>query len=516
MGRKALALAAVLFALLHSAGPGSAADQPVHLLAPPHGANLPVMGTTLQWTAPNGATQQHLQVAPKSLDGPGIDTLLEGQVTSFLVPAPPSWYGLLPDMTYVWRVRASAANTALDANSPLWSPWTERTFRTPMATTSSVRQTSPAHDASVPNVRPSLQWSAPNALFYFELQLSTDPTFTTDPATATAAVYSALVHGGVTAPPNSYQPPADAPLQPNALYHWRVRPRVQGDGTPLPWTSTFTFTTAAPPPEAPLWLKRVNQHRASAGLAPVTSNSGWTEGCRKHAEYMVKARSLGHSEDPGSPWASADGAACGAVANVAAGSGSQPLTPPSDADVIDTWMTGPFHGLGLVDPRLTQLAYGRHDERGPAGYRWAAALDVLRGLGAGSGAVYPVTWPGPLGSTDLTAYRAPEYPDPLASCAGFTLPAGLPILVQLGPVGAPVQVTSSTLSVGGRLLEHCVFSEASYVHGDGAAQQLGRSVLGSRGAVVVMPRHPLERGQRYAVAVVTSTQTVSWEFSTAP
>ncbi|MSQ10253.1 MAG: CAP domain-containing protein [Dehalococcoidia bacterium] len=378
IGQKALAVAAVLLALMRSAETGGAADQPAQLRSPPEGASISEFGTTLQWTVPGGITQQHLQVAPKSPVGPGIDTLLAGQVTSFVVPAPPGWYGLLPDMTYVWRVRTSAANTGLDANSPLWSPRAERTFRTPMATTSSVRQTSPANGASVPNVRPNLQWSAPNSLFYFELQLSIDSTFTTDSATATAAIYSALVHGGVAAPPNSYQPPADAPLQPNALYHWRVRPRVQGDGTPLPWISTFTFTTAAPPPDAPLWLKRVNQHRASAGLPPVTNNSGWAEGCRKHAEYMVKSRTIGHSEDPGSPWASPDGVACGAAANVAAGSGGVPLLPPTDADVIDAWMTGPSHGLGLVDPRLTQLAYGRHDERGLAGYRWAAALDVLR------------------------------------------------------------------------------------------------------------------------------------------
>ncbi|MSQ10254.1 MAG: hypothetical protein EXR52_04530 [Dehalococcoidia bacterium] len=52
----------------------------------------------------------------------------------------------------------------------------------------------------------------------------------------------------------------------------------------------------------------------------------------------------------------------------------------------------------------------------------------------------------------------------------------------------------STLSVGGRPLEHCVFSEASYSNADGTAQQLGRSVLGSRGVVVVIPGHPLEQG----------------------
>ena len=66
----------------------------------------------------------------------------------------------------------------------------------------------------------------------------------TDPETATDAVWHNLIHGGITSPPNSWQTPE---LEPGAQYYWEVRPRVQGDGTPVDWSKTFEFRTSPPP-----------------------------------------------------------------------------------------------------------------------------------------------------------------------------------------------------------------------------------------------------------------------------
>ena len=62
-----------------------------------------------------------------------------------------------------------------------------------------------------------------------------------------------LRHGGATAPPRSYTVPSGFPLQPATTYHWRVRPRVQGDGTPVAWSEVFTFVTqgGSAPPASP-------------------------------------------------------------------------------------------------------------------------------------------------------------------------------------------------------------------------------------------------------------------------
>ena len=31
------------------------------------------------------------------------------------------------------------------------------------------------------------------------------------------------------------------PLEAGEIYYWRVRPRIQGDGDPLPWSATYVF-----------------------------------------------------------------------------------------------------------------------------------------------------------------------------------------------------------------------------------------------------------------------------------
>lgn len=57
---------------------------------------------------------------------------------------------------------------------------------------------------------------------------------------AVASVWHNLVHGGVSNPLNSWLTPQ---LQANTTYYWRVRPRVQGDGTPVAWSSGWSFRT---------------------------------------------------------------------------------------------------------------------------------------------------------------------------------------------------------------------------------------------------------------------------------
>jgi hypothetical protein len=152
-------------------------------------------------------------------------------------------YVMLPGMTYTWRVRTTAATTFIDENSPLWGPWSQPfSFRTRTAFSSTIIAVAPADGSAVTSLTPVLRWdNADRGVFYYEVQLSTDSSFDTNPATATAMIYWPLLHGGATNPPNSYAIPASAPLQPALTYYWRVRPRIQGDGSPVAWSSTFSF-----------------------------------------------------------------------------------------------------------------------------------------------------------------------------------------------------------------------------------------------------------------------------------
>ncbi|MSQ10744.1 MAG: hypothetical protein EXR52_07045 [Dehalococcoidia bacterium] len=218
-------------------------NQPL-AVGPADGAVLPNLSPTLNWETPAGAAQVHLQVIPANNDGPGLNLIIAA-AQSFGIPAPPDWFGMLPGMGYTWRVRTTTSSAFAPESDPSWGPWSERiVFRTPSPSSSIVALVSPADGATTTNVTPSLRWSSASAqLFYWEVQISRDPAFETNPAKAIASVYQNLVHGGLTTPANSYAVPSSAPLESRAVYYWRVRPRVQGDGTPVVWTPARMFKT---------------------------------------------------------------------------------------------------------------------------------------------------------------------------------------------------------------------------------------------------------------------------------
>ena len=113
--KKTLTLLAVaVIALLASTPSAYSRPEAPSLLTPFNGARMQTFSPTLRWSVPEGAmvTQVHFQVIPYQRDGPGVDLILSPNQGEFTLPAPPDWYGLLPDMSYNWRVRASDATTS--------------------------------------------------------------------------------------------------------------------------------------------------------------------------------------------------------------------------------------------------------------------------------------------------------------------------------------------------------------------------------------------------------------------
>ncbi len=207
-------------------------------------------------SVPTGTTQQKRLITPANNDGPVI-TLLRNLESSFIVPAPQIGVGnyiLLPDMTYTWTEWSSNKPTALDWNSPEWdqvqawpniflpNPPVEIKIKTPKRFSDGITLTS----LGTTNDRtPILTWSNVDPdVFYYEVQVSKDSSFNTDPSTASAMVYWELRHGGVTKPANSYTIPDNFPLEKGTDYFWRVRPRVQGDGTPVSFSNIGSFKTS--------------------------------------------------------------------------------------------------------------------------------------------------------------------------------------------------------------------------------------------------------------------------------
>ena len=221
------------------------------LVAPAEGAALQGLGTSLSWQNPAGTVQYHLQVIPAKNDGPGINIIISdaAQVAraAFEVQAPvfgTGPYVMLPGMSYTWRIRTSSQTVALGESSSGWGAWSAvRSFRTPAPSASSLSAVAPANGGATGPGPVTLRWSdSDKSLFYYEVQVSPDSAFNTDPATAATFVWWNLVHGGVANPPDSWTTPAGQ-LPAGSSVYWRVRPRVQGDGIPIAWGPTWSFKT---------------------------------------------------------------------------------------------------------------------------------------------------------------------------------------------------------------------------------------------------------------------------------
>ena len=221
-----------------------AITDPGPILTQPPMGDASSMGPLLQWTQPPGTTWFQVEVIPFNEDGPGINlvigdgALVRGAQYQVLGPnfgsADPN-YVILPDMTYLWRVRTATVLT--NPTEADWSAWAVSSFKTPPASSSTITPVAPPQFGEASTLTPTLTWANSNAaVFYYEVQVSRDYEFGPN-----AFLYSEYVHGGASTPANSYVVPAAFPLEAGAIYYWRVRPRIQGDGDPLPWSATYVF-----------------------------------------------------------------------------------------------------------------------------------------------------------------------------------------------------------------------------------------------------------------------------------
>ena len=83
-----------------------------------------------------------------------------------------------------------------------------------------------------------------------------------------------------------------------------------------------------------------------------------------------------------------------------------------------------------------------------------------------------------------------------ASCHGYSTPVGVPIILQLGAPteGDDVKVSSSSLNDDGAPVDTCAFDATSYANPDGYQQIASVAGLHSYGAVVMIPKNPLQPG----------------------
>ncbi|RMF79563.1 MAG: CAP domain-containing protein, partial [Nitrospirae bacterium] len=263
-------------------------------------------------------------------------------------------------------------------------------------------------------------------------------------------------------------------------------------------------------------------------LPAVSEDPALSQGAAAHARYLV-ANDTSHPDvDPSGNVHDEDPVATGfsKAGQLAARHGNVVRSEDAHMDdqrAFDAWMAGPFHALGILDPRLARVGYARWNQADGRGWQSAAVLDVLSGQDSApaAGVTFPLFFPGPGAVTPLLAYPGQENPDPLAhtGCAGFAAPTGLPLVVQLG--SDPAAASSPQVSdVGlrddtGADLEVCWFDAATYTNPDAATQARARQVLDTRDAVVIIPRHPLEAGHAYTARLTADGTPYTWTFRTA-
>lgn len=199
---------------------------------PANSAQLQGLGTTLGWANPTGTAQVHLKITPLNDDGPDINLILGSPAMRYRAPAPvfgAGPYVILPGATYNWRVRATtSSNPQISPTDPSWGMWSDsRSFTTRKPDAQTIQLLSPIDGQNTSDSTPTLRWgNTAKDEFYYEVQLSRDSDFDTDPSTATTAVYWNLAHGGKSTPANSWTVPDASALTPGT-YYWRVRQRLQ-------------------------------------------------------------------------------------------------------------------------------------------------------------------------------------------------------------------------------------------------------------------------------------------------
>ena len=289
-------------------------------------------------------------------------------------------------------------------------------------------------------------------------------------------------------------------------------------------------------------LARLNAYRHAAAVPAATLDEEEMLPHWLHARYASKTDTTGHFEDPALPWYSEEGDWAARVSNLSyrwhwAVDGSTADIEYPHEGWIDAFADAPFHFFSLLDPRVTSIRSASFavelpcDEVEwitapyPDGCRAVRATGVVQAVHGDDPwpAGTTVLYPGP-GQTVEIVSHGPERPDPLTACPGYARPVGLPLFVIEEPDGtwsdgawrwnAP-SIVRTRLTLEGEEVEHCAFDADTYANPDPAAEDLARSIMGGRGAVVLVPRHPLAPGRSYEVEVVTDRGAHAWTFHTA-
>jgi Cysteine-rich secretory protein family len=268
-------------------------------------------------------------------------------------------------------------------------------------------------------------------------------------------------------------------------------------------TLALAFSAAPAGAATITWQARLNAVRSMSLLPAVSSNAAWGSGCYNHSRYMTMNRMITHSESTSNRWYSTSGAYAAPRSNLAMASPYGALGTGSRA--IDLWAVGPFHALGMLNPKLKSVGWGMYRASGRSD---SAALNIRSGVVSTAAATYPVKWPGPGSTTPYLRFSGGETPNPIQGM-GYATPTGPPIIIQFA--SAP-SITAYSLRLDTTALSCKLVTPTTYRNTNASQQALGRQILAQSRAVYIVPRSPLASGKTYTVSVVNAGVRYTWSF----
>jgi uncharacterized protein YkwD len=323
-------------------------------------------------------------------------------------------------------------------------------------------------------------------------------------------------------------------------------PAIERDtrrATPAPEAMTSTSApeeyaaarpTSKPTPEASPaavgsstnWLTVLNRYRTRLNVPPVEEDPSLSSGCLAHAKYLMrnyggKFQNIGilmHQENQSKPGYSPEGLKAARASDVI----FQPRNKMTDdhlmGQAIEWWISGPFHRGQLINSELRRVGFAQYCDRALC----VSALNTTSDapLASISGRLFaaPIEVP-PDGATVKTPGFGAEWPNPVASCSGYSTKSPA-ITLNLG-VNVPARITDAHLTqttgaAAGTIVDTCAYDSDSYTNPNAGDQERARQVLRAFGQVVMMVRDPLSPGESYRVAMTVNGTPYTWSFTAAP
>lgn len=247
---------------------------------------------------------------------------------------------------------------------------------------------------------------------------------------------------------------------------------------------------------------RVNELRKVAGLEAVELDPDLSEGCRKHAAYLIANRGSpetaglkAHEEKAELKGSTAEGAKAGKASVIH-------FVAPSAA--VDGWIASFYHRVPMLQPGLKKVGIGYATGGGEV----VVLVDVV------SGVDFAVKWEGPVvypadGQKGVPTAMGPEIPDPKPK--GAVGPGGFPVTASY-PLGATVtraNLTLTTKGAGGKPVT---------IPGYLSTPEKPATDFTQWNSVCLIPQAPLSGGTTYTAELTAEVEgkavKKSWQFTT--